>query len=105
MPEITDAEAIRFVNEKIRPMAEKLRALDALIDDLRTSWFGGGLSAHFATGADTVADGREAEGVSRLTAQDVTNLMTQAGTIATQFDGGGVMDVITKPCVRALQAT
>ena len=103
MAAITDAEAIRFVNEQIRPMAERLRDLNALLDYTQGQWFGGGLSAHFAAGSDTVEDGREAEGVSRMTAQDVTNLMTQIGTIITQFDGAGVMDVVNLPTVRALR--
>lgn len=103
MAAITNAEAIRFVNEQIRPMAERLRDLNALLDDTQARWFGGGISSFFSLGTDTVDDGRDSQGVSRLTAQDVTNLMTQIGTIVAQFDGAGVMDVINKPTVRPLR--
>lgn len=105
MAEITDAEAIRFVNEQIRPMAERLRDLNALMDYARGLWIGGELMAHFANDADTVEDGREAEGVSRLTAKDVSDLVGQLATILTQFEETGVMDIIRKPCVRTMRVT
>ena len=102
MAAITNEEAIRFCNEQIRPVAERLRNLEPVLQDIQTMWFGGELSTHFTSGSDTVEDGREEEGVSRLTAENITNLMTQIGTIVTQFAGEGVMDVIRKPCVRGL---
>lgn len=103
MIEITDAEAIRFVNEQIRPMAERLRDLNALMGYARGLWVGGGLAGHFASDADTVEDGRAGEGVSRLTALDVSSLVGELATILTRFEEAGIMDVIRKPCVRPMQ--
>ncbi len=103
MAAIDNAEAIRFCNEQIRPICETLRNLEPVLQDIQGQWFGGGLSSHFGTGGDTVEDGREGQGVSRLTAADITNVLTQVGTIVTQFAGGGVMDVIRKPCVRPMR--
>ena len=102
MAEITDAEAIRFVNEQIRPLAEELRNLNAMLKNAKGVWVGGGLSGLFANAADKVEDGREGQGVSRLTAGDVTALIDELSTIITQFGGPGVMDVIRKPCVRRM---
>lgn len=99
MADITNAEAIRFVNDNIRPMAETVRDLKVQIDETATLWFSG-INAAFSRAADPVADGRDAEGVSRLDAADVTNLMTQLIAIQTTLDGAGVMDVVTKPTVR-----
>ncbi len=101
MAEITDAEAIRFVNEQIRPICEKLRDLEPVLRDIQGQWYNG-LNTHFGSPNDTVEDGRPA--VSDLMAADVTNVLTQVGTIVTQFAGVGVMDVIRKPCVRGLQS-
>ena len=102
MAEITCPEAIKFANEQLRPMAERLRDLNALMDALNVIWAGGGVSAYFSEASDTLEDGREAQGVSRLTGADVMNFVSQVQTIIAQFDGVGVMDVINKPCVRAM---
>lgn len=106
MPDIIDPTVIRFVDEQVRPMAEILRALSDRIDGMLSSYFvqvnpllGGN------TGVDPVLDGRETEGVSSLLLSDVQGLITQMQTIQTQFALGGVMDVITKPTVRAPGAT
>ena len=102
MADITNPEAIAFCNEYIRPLAEQVRALKARIDAAGTRWFSGVNTTVGASSADQIADGREAEGVSRLTAADVTNLMSQLLTIQAQLEQGGVAGVIEKPCVRPL---
>ena len=66
MAEITNAEAIGFVNDQIRPVAERLRDLEAILENMQGMWFGGGLSTYFSSADDTVEDGREGQGVSRL---------------------------------------
>ena len=103
MADITNAEAIRFVNEVIRPMAEKMRGLKAEVDAATTQWFAG-LNAIIGTSADDdLQDGREDDGVSRLTGADITGFVTQMLAYQTQLNQGGVAGVIQKPCVRALQ--
>jgi len=102
MAEINDAEAIAFVNNYVRPLCEKVRDLKVLLDDTTATWFLG-VNPNFANGSDTVEDGREAEGVSRLTAADVTNAITQFQALQTVLDGGGVMNVIRKPTVRQIE--
>ena len=97
---ITDPRAVRFANEAIRPLAERVRDLKADIDAVGVAWFGG-LSALFPNDSSVLDDRREAEGVSILTGADVTNLITQLLAIQTQLNGGGVAGVISKPCVRS----
>jgi hypothetical protein len=105
MADVSNAEAIRFVNEQIRPLAESVRALKARIDAATVKWFGG-INTTIGTSADdAIADGREAEGVSRLTAADVTGLMTQLLAIQATLDGAGVAGVVEKPCVRTLEVS
>ena len=100
---ITNYEAIQFTNDTIRPMAEKLRALKYEIDNAMLKYNSGIGAVCVADMSGIVEDGREAEGVSRLTGNDVVGLAVQMATIQTQLAGVGVMDVIIKPCVRPLR--
>lgn len=100
---ITDPVAIRYANEVVRPMAEKLRSLKAEIDSHMLQWHGG-IGAIFTAGmTEAVDDDREAEGVSRLTGNDVVGLVNQMSALQAQLAGVGVMDVISKPCVQPLR--
>ena len=102
MADITDPQAIKFVNEQVRVLAEKTRQLKVEIDAIEADWFNG--INTLISGQENVIDGREAEGVSRLTGSDVVNLMTQLLAIQSILDGSGVEGVIAKPCVRPLRA-
>ena len=98
MVDITDPQAIRFVNEQVRPLAEALRAFKARSDAAVVDWYAG-LNAMFPNDASPVVDGREAEGVSRLTGQDINDVMY---ILATAVAGMGDA-IIAKPCVRPIQ--
>lgn len=98
---VTNAEAIRFVNEFIRPMSERLRQMKRDIDQATVTWIGG-MSEHFPNTADAIQDGRESEGVSRLTSADVMAVVNQLALIQAQLNGAGVTAIISKPCVRHL---
>lgn len=98
---ITDPEAVRFVNEVVRPLCEEARGLKVRLSSLRTLWYGG-LDTKFSKGDDAIADGRENEGVSRLTAQDVTNAVAQILKTAPGESGAWNDEIIQKPCVRQL---
>jgi hypothetical protein len=104
MAEITNPEAIRFVNEQIRPMAETLRDLNTLLDNLYDQWVNAQnpLGEHFSSPADTVEDGREQQGASRLTAGDITGFAAELNTMIQHLDEAGVLDRILKPCYRQL---
>jgi hypothetical protein len=95
--------ALRFVNENVRQMAERLRAVKALLDSDLQRW--AEVSSHFATGADPVEDGREAEGVTRLTCADVTAFMQVCSNLKGRFDLNGVAATVDRPCVRTLTAS
>lgn len=100
---ITDAVVIRYTNEVVRPLAERIRALKAEIDAGMLQWHGGLGAVCAADMAGLVDDGREAEGVSRLTGNDVVGLVNQMSALQTLLAGAGVMDVISKPCVNPLR--
>lgn len=99
MADITDAEAIKFVNEYIRPMCENIRYMKARGDDFALKW--AQLSGSFPNDTSAVADGREAEGISRLTGADINAVATVFNTLLGDIDTAAET-VIAKPCVRPL---
>lgn len=105
MADITDPQAIRYCNEIVRPMCEMFRAVYYRDKSALNVWFGGGVNALFPNDASPVQDGREIEGVSRLTGADVNNVMTQLVAFVTAMEQSGVLDVISKPCVRVLEVS
>jgi hypothetical protein len=98
MANINNPEAIRFVNEQVRPLCEELRALKAKFDALSPLWFSGLNTVITNNVADPIMDGRNSEGVSRLSGADVHSAVAQFLAITPNAE------IIAKPCVRALQA-
>lgn len=96
---ITNPEAIRFVNEQIRPLSEKVRALNAEINSMSTLWFSG-LNLTFPNTSEILQDNRDSEGVSRLTGADINSVV---GTLIA-MEAASNDQIIAKPCVRPLQA-
>lgn len=104
MADITDPIVIRFVNEHLRPLAETVRDANVQIREAASVWtdqVAPLLTAHAA--ADPLADGREAEGVSRLDKADLTAFVAVAGQFITLLDGAGIMNTVRKPTVRVLR--
>lgn len=99
---ITNTAAIRFCNEEIRPAAELLRAMDYRLSDMLLGWEG--VASLIPDSADeAVEDGREAEGVSRLTGSDVRALVAIVEVLSGVFAGVGVRSIVRKPAVRTIQ--
>lgn len=104
---ITDPEVIRWCNEAVRPICERIRALQADIQALKSS-YDGGIGDHFYIENPTqqqldevVEDGRE--GDSRLTRADILAFVALVPYgIGTTLGEGGNPATIAKPCVRHL---
>ena len=103
MADITNPQAIAFTNESIRPIAERVRGLKAEIDDVMIAWFSGINATIGSSVNDPLLDGREAEGVSRLTADDIAGLIVVIQSIQTTLDVAGITARVQKPCVRPLR--
>ncbi len=101
MADITSAEAIRYTNEVIRPLAEEFRALKVRVDAALVQWFAG-MDKTITNDASAVKDGRDSEGVSRLSGSDIVNFISQLAAFQAQLNAAGVANVVAKPCVRAL---
>lgn len=100
---MNDPQITKFLNDHVRPRAELIRALNALIEDDLNTW--GSVIAPLLqkSGSEIIDDGRDAEGVSRLTGDDVTAfiaLLTDMQGILLKL---GSQDAMRKPCVRPLE--
>jgi hypothetical protein len=93
---VTNAEAIRFVNEVVRPLCEELRAFKVRASAAATLWYAGMNTTIPNSAAQDIADGREAEGVSRLDGADVHNAMAQILGVSPNAE------IVQLPCVRQL---
>lgn len=97
---VTNPQAIKFVNEEVRPLAEQLRAISARIAASKVEW-DATIAALFPNDTTTVDDLRDAEGVSRLTGADIQAFVS----VAIAMLNAGNTQIISKPCVRALSAS
>jgi hypothetical protein len=98
--ELADAEVVRFLNEEVRPWAERLRALKAEAHSTTVRWQS--ISGSIMQDTRVIEDGRSAEGISRLTGNDVHDLMFVVSTLNSTLTG--VADAtIEKPTVRPLR--
>ena len=102
MADIVNPQVINYCNSVIRPLAEAMRSLDARCDAGLVTWFSQ-IAANCPNDSSPVADGREAEGVSRLTGADVNSFVAQMAAYQTALNQSGVADVVSKPCVRSLE--
>ena len=99
MPDITDPEAIKFVNDYIRPMCETLRYMTVRGVDWSAKWEE--VATKFPNDTSLVEDGRSEEGISRLTSADIHNVSTVFISLLTMMDASS-QTAIAKPCVRPL---
>ena len=97
----TNPEVIKFLNEVVRPNAEILRALKAKYSALDVKW--AQIIELVPANADLIDDGREAEGVTRLTNNDVRDLMYGIMAVIKPAIEGLAASTIEKPCVRVLE--
>ena len=81
-------------------MCENLRYMCARGKDWKIKW-DSGLSAGFPNDTSVVEDGRDAEGISRLTGADIQAVATVFNTLLGDIDAAAEAS-INKPCVRPL---
>ncbi len=99
MADVTNAEAIAFVNDYIRPMCETLRYMNMRGSDWATKW--AEISSLFPNDTSAIVDNRESEGISRLTGADVHNVAAVFASLLAIMDSTAQTS-IAKPCVRPL---
>jgi hypothetical protein len=106
MAAIIDPIVITYCNQVIRPIADRLVGLNATIDVEASRYFAtiSPLISGNANG-DLISDGSggvDGDGRTQLTKADLVNFVTQMLALQTQWDGGGVFDIISKPHVNVI---
>lgn len=98
---ITNEQAIKFSNEKLRPYAELIRKCDAEFSAVIAEW-NGGINALFPNETDNmIEDGRTTE--TQLSGADANSIITRMINMLSAIDTDAEMTVIHKACVRPLR--
>jgi hypothetical protein len=80
MPDITNPQAIRVANEKLRPLADRFGQLYNYCKMLQAESQAEGWGAMFPNTADVITDGAAGDGRSVITGADVTALINMTAT-------------------------
>lgn len=94
-----DPQVIKFCNETLRPLCERTRALKAEVLAMNAQW--ATLSSIVPQDQTILADGRDAEGVSRLKGQDIADVTYALNFYISQLNDA----VLNKPCVQPFHAS
>jgi hypothetical protein len=90
MPDITNPQAVRFANERIRPLADLLEAAYETAKRFKAEWDANNLAALIPNTADPVVDGAATDGRKPMTGQKAHNLYNRASELITELEGGSL---------------
>jgi hypothetical protein len=85
MADITNPEAVRFANERLRVAADKLAQAYAFAKLVAAEWNANNLGALFPL-ADNVVDGSASDGRHPITGNDATLLMTRLNELVADYE-------------------
>ena len=107
MPENSNPQVVKFSNEQIRTVADDLYQLYWKAKSVVQNYTSDGIGALVTTAGDAelIADGSVSDGRTRITGNDLKNLITALSELIDYVEGGTVttanrVDVITKPHVQ-----
>lgn len=106
MSNVVDPEAVKFIREQIRPIAEQSRAITMRIRSALAKWNGNadygvtGISTLIPDGEGFVEENRTAEGVGDLSCANINSIMRGLAIAEAAYDDG----LMEKACVRTLSA-
>lgn len=87
MAEITNPEAVKFCNERVRVAADKLAQLYAVAKSVEQEWTANDLATIIAfDNPDLVVDGSASDGRHPISGEDVNNLITRCSEIVTDLE-------------------
>ena len=85
MADITNPEAVRFSNEKVRILADALESAYRTSKAALTEWYANNMGELFPA-ADTVVDGSATDGRHPLTGNDVANVINRAAEMVADYE-------------------
>lgn len=88
MADITNAQVVKFANERTRQIADKVTALSYALRAYQADYAAGGISALItAAGASNlIDDGSAADGRTRITGTSLVNFIAGINALVVQFD-------------------
>ena len=95
MADITNAEAVRFSNEKIRVAANKLNAAYKFANEVLAEWTANGGTSMIANAADTIVDGSATDGRHPITGADANNIINRLTELKTDYEETGAAKLNT----------
>jgi hypothetical protein len=105
MSDVTNPLIVSFVNERVRPNAERVRALLYTLDDLRAMWTNGDFMAAKAEhdSGDVIIDGHD--DAPPLTIGDLGTFVNRMYQLQAVLEAANAMDVVHGACVRPIEIT
>src|SRR4051812_33223785 len=86
MPNITNAQAISFSNTQVRTMADLMYTNYMTAKSLLATWNSQALSSIITNDSSIIVDGAATDGRSLITGAMVTNIVTRAQEIITDYE-------------------
>ena len=85
--DITNAEAVKFCNERVRCAADKLAQCYYYAKLVQQEWNANNMAALIPNDAgDTVIDGSATDGRHVISGADATNIITRCGELVTDYE-------------------
>lgn len=86
MADITNPEAVRFCNEKVRVAADKLASAYTFAKQVQAEWFANSMASLIPNDASPIIDGSATDGRHPITGADATNIITRCGDLITDYE-------------------
>ncbi len=86
MPDISDPQAVRFCNEKVRVAADKLAQAYNCANQVLDEWTARGGVALVPNSADAVLDGSATDGRPPITGADTNNIIKRLSELIADYD-------------------
>lgn len=86
MPDITDSQAVKFCNEKIRVAADKLAQAYAFANQVKAEWTAHGGAVLVPNTSDPVVDGSATDGRPPITGADANNIINRLTELKADYD-------------------
>jgi hypothetical protein len=89
VPDNTNPQAVRWSNDKLRPLADRFGQLYNQCKSLQAEFVADGAAALFPATADLVADGSDIDGRTPVTNQDINTLIGVVSSFITYMEQTG----------------
>ena len=89
MAVIDNPQAVRFANEKVRVIADRLAQAYYACKAVNDEWYANNLGEVFPTGEGPVVDGSATDGRHPIMADNVLLLITRCGELVTDYEANG----------------